>query len=85
MQRFYFNVYDDVECLDEEGQLAADLAAARDIALESVRALACEQLRSGYLNLDNYLVVTDEDGRELMTVRFGDELQLRGVSLAGGR
>jgi len=78
MQRFYFNVYDHVECIDEEGQLAADLSAARDLALESVRALACEQICSGYLHLDDYLVVTDADGLELLTVSFGEGLEIRG-------
>lgn len=78
MQRFYFNVYDGVDCIDEEGQLAADLAAAHKIALASVRALACEQIWSGYLNLHDYLVITDENGHELMTVRFGEGLEIRG-------
>lgn len=68
--RFFFHVFDDQISMDEEGQIAPDLAAAQGIALASARELVCEQIRQGYLNLDNYIVVADADGVELSRVIF---------------
>jgi hypothetical protein len=68
--RFFFHIFDDTVSMDEEGQDAADASAARAIAMRGARELACEQIRNGYLNLDHYILVSDQDGREVARVRF---------------
>ena len=70
MPRFYFHVFDDVVSTDEEGQVADDLEAARTIAMKSARELVCEQVRRGYLDLDNYIVVANQSAQELFRVVF---------------
>ena len=70
MPRFYFHVFDDVVSTDEEGQVVNDLEAARAIAMKSARELVCDQVRRGYLDLDNYIVVANQSAQELFRVVF---------------
>lgn len=70
MPRFFFHIFDDVTSMDEEGQVADDLEGAKAIAIDSARDLVCSQVKRGYLNLDNYIVVADQHGRELARVAF---------------
>jgi hypothetical protein len=68
--RFYFHIFDDIVSMDECGQVADDLEAARAIALDGARELVCEQVHRGYLNLENYIVLADEQGEELCRIEF---------------
>ena len=70
MPRFFFHVFDDAVSIDESGQPAEDLDGAREIALNGARELVCDQVRRGYLNLENYIVVADQTGQELLRVAF---------------
>jgi len=70
MARYFFHIFDDQAWTDDEGQSAIDLEGAEEIALNSARELACEQIRRGYLNLDNYIIVADGSGTELSRVVF---------------
>ena len=74
MPRFFFHVFDDSVAMDEEGEVADDLQAALRIALNGARELICEQVRRGYLNLEDYIVVADQRGQEISRVRFGEAL-----------
>jgi len=75
--RFYFHVFDDTVSMDEAGQVAADLQEARAIAVDGARDLVCEQVHRGYLNLENYIVVADEQGLELSRIEFREAFQIR--------
>jgi hypothetical protein len=81
--RFYFHVFDDIVSMDEAGQGADDLAAARAIALDGARDLVCEQVHRGYLNLENYIVVADEQGQELSRIQFREAFKIRSNRGAG--
>ena len=70
MPRFYFHIFDDTVSMDECGQVADDIEAARVIALDGARELVCEQVRRGYLNLENYILVAGEQGQELCRIQF---------------
>lgn len=76
MQRFFFHVFDEDTTLDEQGQMAADVAVARGVALASARELICEQVRSGHLNLQNYIMVTNEFGQEVFRVSYAEAVAL---------
>lgn len=80
MRRFYFHVHNDIDAEDEEGVELPDLAAVRGCAVESARALACESIKKGRLNLDHYISVTDEAGREVLKMAFRDCFTLEGAS-----
>lgn len=83
MQRYFFHVYDDIVSLDEEGQLAEDLRAAQEIALDSARDLVCGQVARGYLNLDNYIVIANEAGQELARLAFREAFEIRSKDGSG--
>ena len=77
MSRFFLHIFNDSVSMDEEGEVADDLLAARTIALNGARELLCEQIKRGYLNLDDYIVVADQTGHELSRVHFGEALVVR--------
>ena len=78
MPRFYFHVYNDVIAHDDEGLELADVAAAREQAMESARELVCEGIHKGHLNLDHRIEVEDEDRKPVMTVTYRDAFTVTG-------
>ncbi|HEX8467415.1 MAG TPA: hypothetical protein VF620_06395 [Allosphingosinicella sp.] len=76
MPRFFFHVFDDAVIRDEEGIELADAEAARRTALEGARAMMCEQLVKGRLSLHHRVEVEDEEGGAVLTLRFGDAVEI---------
>ena len=77
MPRFYLNLYTGSgETIDEEGQQAADLEAARERALIEIRSLLAEEVRGGSLNLAGRIEVADQTGAVLAIVPFRDAVAL---------
>jgi hypothetical protein len=74
--RFFFHVFDDAVIRDEEGIELADAEAARRTALEGARAMMCEQLVKGRLSLHHRVEVEDEEGGAVLTLRFGDAVEI---------
>lgn len=72
MPRYYFNLYDDDVALDVEGRELPDLAAARDVAFASARAMACAEVLDGHLALDHRIEVLDDKGESACNVHFRD-------------
>jgi hypothetical protein len=62
MPRFYFNVYNDVTALDDEGIDLPDIETARQAALGGARDLAADQVKKGRLNLTHRIDIVDEGG-----------------------
>ena len=83
MPRYYFHLHNDFTAIDDEGRELADLAAARRAAEEAAREMAGRSVQSdGRLNLAHYVEVTDESGRPVMRVRFGDAVAVAGQDRA---
>ena len=78
MPRFYFHLFEEEEFRDLEGRELADLAAAREHAVENARVMVCESVKKGHLNLDHYIVIEDEQGRHALTVTFRDAFTIEG-------
>jgi hypothetical protein len=75
MPIFFFDVYDDLGAIDEEGVNLPSVAAARRMAIKSARCLAAEQVRNGRLALNHGIEV--RDGRKaVFTVRFADAVAI---------
>jgi len=68
--RFFFNVYDTIDALDDEGFCLPDAAAARREALLSARALICEQVKLGTINLSYRIEVLDESGNTVLDLPY---------------
>ena len=75
MPRFYFDLHDDLDAI-EEGVVLRDEAAARSLALNSAREIACEHVRHGRLNLKHFISVRGEDREPLFIVAFGEALEV---------
>lgn len=64
--------------LDEEGLELPNLVAARDQAIAGARAIMCEELARGQLNLGCYIKIEDSYGQVLATVPFRETITFEG-------
>lgn len=79
MPRYYFHVHNHIQTEDEEGVELPDAAAARDIALDAARDLVCASIHDcGNVNLDHYILITDEAEDEVMTLTFREAFTIEG-------
>jgi hypothetical protein len=76
MPLYFFNVYNDEDTVDEEGQDLPDLDAAREEAIISARALICEGVHDGEVTLSHRIEVLDQSRRPALTVTFGDAVRI---------
>jgi hypothetical protein len=72
VSRYFFNLYDDMTVMDDEGLELPSLQAARDKAYDAAKALACAELLEGHLNLSHRIEVAEEGGKVIVTVHFRD-------------
>lgn len=72
MPRYFFNLYNDITAIDEDGSDWPDDASAIENAVESAREVASANVRSGHLDLKDYIDVLAADGRRVGTIVFGD-------------
>jgi len=78
MTRYFFDLHNDEDTLDEEGQELADDGAARDRARQEALIQAGESVRlHGHLVLHHRIVVRREHEGEAFAVRFGDVVDVR--------
>ena len=68
--RYFFHLYDDLAVIDEEGVDLPDDHAAREIALQHAREMACAEVEEGRLVLDHRIDMVDESGRRVGAVSF---------------
>jgi hypothetical protein len=76
MPLFFFHIHDDFDFTDEQGIDMADEAAARDAALAGARGMMSEQVKTGHLSLHHRIEVEDEDGGAILTLPFGDAVEI---------
>ena len=76
MARFYFHLRDDKAELitDVEGVELKDAAEAKRVALCSARELLAETIKGGSSRVAEALVIADENGQLIETVRLADVL-----------
>jgi hypothetical protein len=75
VQRFFFHLYDDTIVGDDEGRMLAGPEAALAAALKGARALICEEVKHGRLNLAHRIEVEDETGEQVLVLSFGDAFE----------
>ena len=76
MPRYFFHLHNDLETRDEEGIELPDLAAARQVAVHEVRAVAAQNVTHGQLVLSHSIEVCDEAGATVLTVCFGEAVEI---------
>jgi hypothetical protein len=75
---YFFHLHDELDVADEEGTELPDSRAAREHAIGEVRAVACESIRKGYLDLSHYVEVTDEQGSTVAIATFSEAIDVSG-------
>jgi uncharacterized protein DUF6894 len=79
MPRYYFHVRNHIQTEDEEGMDLPDPTAARAIALDAARDLVCASIHeNGNVNLDHYILITDEADEQVMTLTFREAFTIEG-------
>lgn len=80
MTHFYFDIINGTGLTrDEEGQDLSDLPAARIVALEGVRSILRDEVTEGFVDLGGRVEIFDADRQRLVSIPFGDAVELRGV------
>jgi hypothetical protein len=70
--RYFFHIYDELVLHDDEGMEMADAPAAHAAAMAGARAMMCDQLMKGRLDLSHRIEVEDDRGDAVFTLPFGD-------------
>jgi hypothetical protein len=83
MPHFFLHVFNGHgETHDEEGLDLEDQAAARQMALDSIRSMISEDARSGSIDLTGYIAIKDASDSFLLRVDFAEAFDLH---LPGGQ
>ena len=79
MPRYFFNLRDDIDAIDEEGRELPDLAAAREAAvLYAVEMAGASVTEQRKLDLSHRIEVADKAGAVLDQVEFRDVIRVEG-------
>ena len=71
MPHYYLNLFNDSDCIDEEGGEYADLAAAKDAAIAAARGMMAENiLRGKPITLHHRIDIVNHQRKVLATMRF---------------
>lgn len=78
MPRFYFDLHNGIGFTkDEEGLVASDDAAARDLAIDNIRSMLSDEVRAGSLDLMGRVEIRRDTGEVMMQVPFEEAVVLR--------
>jgi hypothetical protein len=78
MPRYFFNAYNAFGfARDEEGKELPNLHDARAVAVDAARSLISADVRSGSLDLNGRIEVTDETGRILLSIDFSQAIETK--------
>jgi len=78
MGRYYFNLFNDHDTIDEEGAELSDDDAAYEFARMEARNQAAVSVREhGHLILSHRIVVLNSERADIATVTFGDAVEVR--------
>jgi len=77
MPRYFFNLYNDVTALDEEGVELPDLAAAEAHGICETRTMAAVSVKEGHIDFNHRIDIADEHGAVLRTISFADAIAVR--------
>ncbi len=76
--RSFFNVFNGSGLTtDDEGLDVEDQAAARYVALKSIRSMVAEEARDGTIDLTGRIEVKDAAGNLLLTVGFTEAFRVK--------
>lgn len=76
MPRYHFHLHDRTGLTEDVlGRDLADLSAARERAIREARAIICDDVRNGYIDLSGTIEVRDGGGDVVLTLRFTEAVE----------
>jgi len=72
MPRFYFDLHNDEDLLDQQGRELSGLADAKAEAMVEAREMICASVAEGKIDLRHHIDVRDEGGAIVHQVPFED-------------
>ena len=86
MTRYFFDLHNDVDAIDEEGADLPDLQAARAHALGEARTMIKASVDdTGRIDLRHHIDIRDQSGAVLHVMRFEDAVTVqRGEDILSG-
>jgi hypothetical protein len=85
MPIFYFHVFNSTATArDSEGADVADIAAAIDLARDSIRSIVAEEARTGRIDLNGHIDIADRSGTIQARVDYRDAFDLNVGGEASG-
>ena len=76
MPRYYFDLYNDIDAIDENGVVLAGLEAAQTHALREAREMICASVEEqGKIDLRHRIAIRDEAGNGVGEIRFENAVQ----------
>ena len=76
MPRYYFDLHNDMEVVDEEGREFPGPDAAKADTIRSARELLAEDVMGGRIKLSHRIEVRDQAGVQLFAIHFRDVLSI---------
>lgn len=76
MPHYFFHVHDTIDLLDDEGDECSSVEAALVYAILTARELAADEARSGVINLNHRIEITDAAGAVVDVVLFRDAVRV---------
>lgn len=77
MPRYFFNIHNDTDTLDDEGKEFPNLQAAAAYAEAGARSLAADTVTKGHLVGHHRIEIVDAEGMVLKTVRFDQAVDIQ--------
>ena len=79
MARFYLDLYNDIDAIDEDRTDYPDLAAAKAVAIAGARDLMASHVQAGKpINLEHRIEVIYADGEVLVVTSFSELITIKG-------
>lgn len=76
MPRYHFHLHDRTGLTeDAHGRNLADLTKARERAIKEARAIICDDVRNGRIDLNGMIKVTDGSGKVVLTLPFTEAVK----------
>ena len=76
MPRFYFDLHNDFDALDQEGKELDGIEDAREIALAEAREMIEASVAEGRVDLNHFIQVRDESGNIVHRLRFREAITI---------
>lgn len=76
MPRFYFDLHNDFDALDQEGKELDGIEDARAIALAEAREMIEASVAEGRVDLNHFIQVRDESGNIVHRLRFREAITI---------